>query len=234
MTTWVHQISFCFCFRSKTFSASCSETSAGLWSNNLQDFLVDLFFLSVDVGISHLAVLIPGKEKGAASLNSEHIVVLNWKVLNAPSTHTKRNRVHTWSGAGHTHMFPCFWRSCEVITVGVKHGSVFRWRRRCWEYCLKGTFTERDAVQVLVVQEPGWTQLLLRQAKSAEQEKVEKSHEFIPDLTRYLFLCVNWLIFPQDFFPGGQLVPPFAHLCTQRKQDVTPGRYIYTAAANVC
>lgn len=55
------------------------------------------------MGISHLAVLVPGKE-----LNSEHIVVSIRKVLKAPSTHTKRNRVHTWSGAGHTHMFPCF------------------------------------------------------------------------------------------------------------------------------
>lgn len=64
---------------------------------------MDLCFLRVDVGISHLAVLVPGKE-----LNSEHVVVSIRKVLKAPSTHTKRNRVHTWSGAGHTHMFPCF------------------------------------------------------------------------------------------------------------------------------
>lgn len=83
---------------------------------------MDLCFLSVDVGISHLAVLVPGKEKDAAPLNSGPLLVSKGKVLNAPSTHTKRKRVHTWSGVGHTHMFPCFWRSSEVITVGVKHG----------------------------------------------------------------------------------------------------------------
>ena len=35
-------------------------------------------------------------------------------------THTKRKRVHTLSDIGHTQMFPCFWRSFEVMTVGDK------------------------------------------------------------------------------------------------------------------
>lgn len=51
-------------------------------------------------------------------------VMSNRKLRNAPRTHTKRKRVHTWSGLGHTQMFPCFWRSLEVITVGVKVSEV--------------------------------------------------------------------------------------------------------------
>lgn len=36
-------------------------------------------------------------------------------------THTKKKRVHTWSETGHTQMFPCFWRSLDVITVKTNH-----------------------------------------------------------------------------------------------------------------
>lgn len=66
---------------------------------------MDLCFLSVDVGISHLAVLVPGKEKGAASLNSEHIAVTNGKLLIVPiDSHEEEARAHVVRGGTHPYV----------------------------------------------------------------------------------------------------------------------------------
>lgn len=108
---------------SEIFFTSRFTISAWLWCDDWQDFFVDLLFLSVDVGISYLAVLVPVQEESGALLNTT-LVMSNRKLLNAPQTHTKRKRVHTWSEVGHTHMFPCFWRCFEVITVSVEVSKV--------------------------------------------------------------------------------------------------------------
>lgn len=48
------------------------------------------------------------------------LITLGGREVPAASyTHTKRKRVQTWSDIGHTQMFPCFWRSFEVITVKI-------------------------------------------------------------------------------------------------------------------
>lgn len=38
----------------------------------------------------------------------------------------KKNRVQTWSDTGHTQMFPCFWRSLDVIT-GKRRAEILRY-----------------------------------------------------------------------------------------------------------
>lgn len=79
--------------------------------------LLDFGVLSIDIGVSHLAVFVPGRGEGGVRGCPMGVprVPVRWA---QPRTHTKKKRVQTWSETGQTQMLPCFCRSLEVMTAG--------------------------------------------------------------------------------------------------------------------
>lgn len=171
------------------------------------------------------------------------LVLPNVKLLNAPYTHTKRKRVHTWSEVGHTHMFPCFWRSFEVITVRVEVSKVSIWmftpllcilsqtylrRERCSSgCCYSGTYQDAAAAAEKTVK---------RKKKCREGKKRHgECREFITEPPWGTCFC--WFIDLQ-FLRSSSLVgirwlplPISAH---RGRRTVTAGLSIDRDAANVC
>lgn len=85
--------------------------------DHTHDLLLDFGVLSVDIGISHLAVFVPGRGEGGGKGVSRGCPMGAGEV-GAAGTHTKKKRVQTWSETGQTQMLPCFCRSLEVMTAG--------------------------------------------------------------------------------------------------------------------
>lgn len=144
--------------------------------DHTHDLLLDFGVLSIDIGVSHLAIFIPGRgeggEGGPGGVSQVQQSGHSW-------THTKKKRVQTWSETGQTQMLPCFCRSLEVITVGAR-GRWMRDRGPDWAQPIVGslhpsthletpwvlpvppvipphphTFAKRDAVQVAALEEAG-------------------------------------------------------------------------------
>lgn len=63
--------------------------------------MVDLRFLSVDVGVSHLAVLIPAEEQSGAFLKSGHCHVQQEASKGSLDSHKEEARAHVVRGRAH-------------------------------------------------------------------------------------------------------------------------------------
>lgn len=94
----------------------CCSVCVHLSPNHTHDLLLDFGVLSIDIGISHLAVFVPGRREGGVRGCP---VGVPWVPARRaqPGTHTKKKRVQTWSETGQTQMLPCFCRSLEVMTA---------------------------------------------------------------------------------------------------------------------
>lgn len=146
--------------------------------DHTHNLLLDFGVLSIDIGISHLAIFVPGRgERGEGG----PVGVPQVRQGGHSQTHTKKKRVQTWSETGQTQMLPCFCRSLEVITARAR-GCWMRdgGQRACLAQPTVGslhpsthlvipwvlpvppiipphphTFTKRNAIQVAALEEAG-------------------------------------------------------------------------------